>query len=514
MEPQNPRSRAVMRTYWIAIAAIGIAVRIALVWRPTDYRLLNSWRECDYTSIARAYYTQGMNILYPRVDWRDDTPGYVEMEFPIIPWISALIYRIAGYREEVLRVVTALCSIAALLAFGRLARRVLPPQGALVATGLFAVNGLLVALSGAAQPEPLQLLLMILTADALHRWVESGSRSQLVLAGGWLGMAILAKSPAACLVVLAGFCLLQTSRTHGLRTTAVYGAATAALVPPALWYVWAHGLYLATGLSLGLSNETHLLSSYLLFHPWTWVIGNVAAEAVEVFAISGILLAVIALRQAWQRIAFAVVWYLSVLLFYVLAADTSGDGWAYYYHAMSVPPACLLMGWGYNTMAERNGAVGKQVRYQSAMRMLGRGLVAVTVLFALVGGIRRGYHVYTDSGLEPMYRCALELREDVPPDGKIVVRGGKRLDEHGHPVAYNASMAFTWMDRRGFNYAEEDFTEKTLRSIAIRGGRYWLAGPDDRRDADVYATISGKCVLIREYSEYCLFDVSPLVQIR
>jgi 4-amino-4-deoxy-L-arabinose transferase-like glycosyltransferase len=514
MELQNPRPRAAMRTYWIAIAAIGIAVRIALVWRPTDYRLLNSWRECDYTSIARAYYTEGMNILYPRVDWRGDTPGCVEMEFPIIPWISALIYRIAGYHEQVLRVVTAVCSIAALLGFGGLARRVLPLQGALVATGLFAVNGLLAALSGAAQPEPLQLLLMILTADTLHRWIESGSKSRLVLAGGWLGMAILAKSPAACLVVLTGFYLLRSAGTRILKTSAVYVAAGAALVPPALWYAWAHGLYLGTGLSLGLSNETHLLSRDLLMQPWAWVKGNWVAEAVEVYAISGILLAVIALHQSWQRIAFAVVWYLSVLLFYVLAADTSGDGWAYYYHAMSIPPACLLMGWGYITMTERTGSGGKHVRYQTAMGILGRGLVVTTVLFALVGGIRRGYHVCTDSGLEPMYRCALEFREDIPPEGKIVVRGGKRLDEHGHPVAYNASMAFTWMDRRGFNYAEEDFSEKALRSIAIRGGRYWLAGPDDRRDAAEYAKITGSCVLIKECSDYLLFDLSPLVQIR
>jgi 4-amino-4-deoxy-L-arabinose transferase-like glycosyltransferase len=428
----------------------------------------------------------------------------------VIPWISALLYNIFGYHEQILRVLTALCSIASFLVFGRLAQRILPPGGALVATGLFAINGLLVALSGAVQPEPLQLLLMILTAETLHRWSVSGSASLMVVSGGLLGMAILAKSPAGCLGVLAAFCLTGRSGMRALRSPAFYIAAGAALVPPALWYLWAHNHYLTTGLSLGISNETHLLRWSLIVHPWTWMKGNIAVEAIDVFTASGIVLAVAAARQSWRRIAFAVVWYISVLLFYLLAADTSGDGWAYYYHSMSIPPACLLMAWGYVVLVEENASTEKQDGRHVAMRAVGRSLVTVAVLFALLTGFKRMSNVCMNAALEPLYRCAGEFREFVSRDAKIIVRGGTRFDEHGHPVAYNASMAFTWMDRKGFNYAEEDFSEATLRSIAARGGRYWLAGPDDRRNTAVYREVTGKCVLVKECSEYRLFDVSPL----
>lgn len=111
---------------WIAILVLGIVFRVALVWRPADHRSLFPWRESDYTSIARSFYSEGINILYPRVDWRGETSGFVEMEFPALPWVAALLYHAVGYHEELLRVLSAICSILSLFAFAALARDLLP----------------------------------------------------------------------------------------------------------------------------------------------------------------------------------------------------------------------------------------------------------------------------------------------------------------------------------------------------------------------------------------------------
>jgi hypothetical protein len=48
-----------------------------------------------------------MYILYPRIDWRGDGPRYAEMEFPIIPWTIAALYKIFGYHEVIGRICTS-----------------------------------------------------------------------------------------------------------------------------------------------------------------------------------------------------------------------------------------------------------------------------------------------------------------------------------------------------------------------------------------------------------------------
>jgi hypothetical protein len=64
---------------FFALFFLGAWIRSLDVWRPVDGRIRESWRECDYAAVARNFYREGMDILYPRIDWRGDGPGYAEM---------------------------------------------------------------------------------------------------------------------------------------------------------------------------------------------------------------------------------------------------------------------------------------------------------------------------------------------------------------------------------------------------------------------------------------------------
>ncbi|RKY58324.1 MAG: dolichyl-phosphate-mannose--protein mannosyltransferase, partial [Candidatus Latescibacterota bacterium] len=55
-----------------------------------------NWRQADTAAIARNFYEEGMNPLYPRIDWRGRTEGYVESEFPLFSWLVALFYKLSG----------------------------------------------------------------------------------------------------------------------------------------------------------------------------------------------------------------------------------------------------------------------------------------------------------------------------------------------------------------------------------------------------------------------------------
>ncbi len=482
----------------LLLIVLGTLPRLAFVDRPMDERTLSPWREADYAQLARSFDREGMNPLYPRIDWRGDTAGYVEMEFPALPWSAALLYRLFGYHEELLRLLSALASVAALVAFALLARRVLPPAGALFATAAFAANGLLLALAGSMQPEPLALLLTLLAAGAIYSWWESGSSAALYFACACTAAAILAKSPAAHLGLLLAWLVLRRGGRRALVDPRIYAAAALALVPPLVWYAWAYHHYLATGLSLGVSNETHWLSWEVLRDP-VILRGILKAELQDVFGLFGVALAACALLERWAKIEVAAVWYAAMLVLYTLTADTSGDAWAFYYHSSSIPSACLLMGFGFAALLER----GRPPRTAAAL------LAALTLLSLAGRGVELIRRRADQPQLAELRHCCLELAPHVPAEGHIVVRGGRRTDRHGHPVAYNESMAFTWMDRQGFNYAVEDFHLEHLEAIARRGGRYWLAHPVDLADEDLRRQIERRFRRIQSCDGYVLYDLSP-----
>ena len=202
----------------VAIVLAGAALRLAYINRPFDHRTLSSWRESDYTQLARNYWREDPNILHPRIDWRRDGPGLVEMEFPLVPWAAGMLYHLLGYHEEILRTVSAVLEIGGLLLFAGLARRLLPAPSALAALAFYVVNPLLVYLSTAMQPEPLMLFFSLLAVVLIERWDRTGSTPVLFLAAAALGGAILAKArpPASACCSRSSCCAgpaLQRSRT-------------------------------------------------------------------------------------------------------------------------------------------------------------------------------------------------------------------------------------------------------------------------------------------------------------
>ena len=116
-----------LSSIFLFIFILGVGVRALNIWRPVDRP---TWRESDEAGIARNYYREGMNIFYPKVDWRGDTAGYAEMEFPLYPWLIALSYKIFGFHEFIGRVISFLFSLLTLWIFFRLAWDLLPPLGA------------------------------------------------------------------------------------------------------------------------------------------------------------------------------------------------------------------------------------------------------------------------------------------------------------------------------------------------------------------------------------------------
>jgi 4-amino-4-deoxy-L-arabinose transferase-like glycosyltransferase len=508
--PAPPGARGVPRFFraiLLLLVAAGLLARTIGVTRPFDWRNASgdfsfgaAWHQADYVQIARNYWHGGLDILRPRIDWSADTPGVVEMEFPAIPWLAAAVYRAIGYDEAVLRWISWLASLGILGLFAAFARRTLDARGAAFAIAAMAVNPILVMLAIAPQPDPASQLLVLASMALLWRWFEAPGFGRLLGSAACLAGAALIKAPALFCGLVLAWAVLRRQGRGAFRDPRVWGAAAVALAPPVAWYAWTRQFWLAYGNSLGLSNETHLLSLEMLRHP-VFLRGIAGWEVKGVLTPAGCLLALAALAARRPFRGFALAWYAAIGVFYLVAADTTGDGWASYYHAASAAPACLLMGLGFASLVD-----GRAAR----SRILGVALGAVTLatLAATTVYSLRLREIQPDE--KRFYDCARSAAAQVPSDAWLLVRGGARRDPHGHPVAYNDSRAFAWMDRRGFSYAAEDAGVDTIERFAARGARFWLARPFELRDAAIRQRAGERWHLVAECKDtLLLYDLRP-----
>lgn len=481
---------------FLAILLAGAALRLAYVWRPFDERMRAPWRQSDYLAIARNFAREDGCILRPRIDWRGDTPGLVEMEGPIVPWIGGMLFRVFGVHAEILRALSCLAQLLSLLLFAGLARRTLPDAGATLALAAFAINPLLIDLATALQPEPLMLVLCTAAVVCLERFdtADAGGARWLVLCGAALGLAIVAKAPAACLGFLVAWVVLRRLGTSAFLNPAVWAAGLLAVAPPALWYWWAKRYYLAYGNSMGLSNEYPFLGVDMLFPP-RFLLGLFKWETLGVITPVGWILVIAALSAPWKVLERPLVWYLSVCVFLVAGARTTADDWAFYYHCIAVAPACLLMGMGFVALSQAWPGIAR-----------GAAVATCVLLAAASGYILRARDHRPD--LEAMRRCGLQFAAHIPAGASIVARGGPMYDDEGMPVAHNESMLFAWLDRRGFTYGNEELSFPTLDGIAARGGRYWIAHPEETARRFVTQARGRYLEIDRCPDGYALFDLT------
>jgi 4-amino-4-deoxy-L-arabinose transferase-like glycosyltransferase len=511
------------------IVAAGCLLRLHGVDRPLDFRSLSLWHEADYTEIARNFAREDLDPLEPRIDWRGDSSGKVEMELPVLPWLAALARRALGADERVMRALSAAASLGALLLFARLAGRVLPAAGAGFATACFALSPLAVYLATRMQPEAAMVLLEILAASALWRWYEAPATGRLLAAAAALAAAMLIKEPATLLGLTFAWLVWRRLGWRALRDWRVYLAAAIALAPAIAWYAWAYHFWTVDGNSLGLSDEAHLVGPDVLLR--RGLLGNARVEIGEVLTPLGAVLAAAGWREARHRLEPAVAWYVSALLFEVAAGRTAGASWAFYYHCLAVAPACLLMGAGARAVTERaaggerrraagGDASGDDDVHMAAGRTGGLGALlcaAVLASLALVTGWmlarRDGVIGAASTGVgETRDRalCAAQFKPLIPAQGRIAVSGLDGSDAAGHRIAFNDPTFFAFADRKGFVYERRDASLATLEALRRRGARYWIVA-----ESDLARKTLGRAAVDRSFQRlaacpggYALYDLT------
>src|SRR5262249_17182898 len=120
----TPASASLQQRERIMLAALCIfaaAVRLYKISQP--YVDQWSFKQGTIAMIADNFYRHGFHILYPQVNWAGAAPGYIGTEFPIVPFLAALLYLPFGEHEWIGRSVTLVFSVLSLPFFYLLAKK-------------------------------------------------------------------------------------------------------------------------------------------------------------------------------------------------------------------------------------------------------------------------------------------------------------------------------------------------------------------------------------------------------
>jgi hypothetical protein len=265
------------------------------------------WRQADTQTIARNFLAPGANILYPRVNWGGDGPGYVETEFQLYTWLTAGVMRVVGLSE----LPGLFLSLLAMAGAGLVLRRMLATRfgagPAMFGLAVFLGQRGPVFLSSTVQPDALCFLFYCVSIAALLAWIERPAAKSLVLMAVATTLAALVKVTSLHVGIFQFLAVLLVA-PRLLRRPGLWLAWAGILAVVGLYMVHAHRLFMDYGNTFGIiaGGDSKFATVETLLDPGNYP-SLVRLSVVWGFGVLGAAAAVfLAVTRRLDRVAIAV----------------------------------------------------------------------------------------------------------------------------------------------------------------------------------------------------------------
>jgi hypothetical protein len=445
------------------VVCVVVGLYAVFLWafiRPTSIR---EWRPADTQTIARHLAEPGSSILYPRIDWGGDGPGYVEAEFQLYPWMVSRMLRIVGDVEWPGEL---LCLLATVAAAGVVYRGLTRAQGRLPAAfGViaFLASPAVVYTATRVQPEALCLLLYVSAWFSFIRYESSSSWSWLAIYAVLGATAMLVK-PTAAQLGISSFFLLVFRSPHRLRSPGPWLAWTFMLAVLGLYLIHGRSVYLEYGNTFGvlsggdskLPRLEHLLTPRLYLkaavHAVRWGLGVAGAGALAVVLVT---------RRNVELVAALlignVIWTLFALRY---TSQVAGN----HYHLLGALLAAHAVALVVQTVARSRSAA-------MILPALGAALAA-----ALGLALEQRHADRSADWDAPVVAAAGELARRSHPGDLVVVRSlENRYDSYWRtPNNYQDPRIFYLSRTHGWVLGADDADPQVLVHATQRGARYYV----------------------------------------
>ena len=448
----------------LGILLVALALRLFYITTPLIDA--HSWRQVTNADIARHFAEDSLDILRPEVSWggRD---GVVGMEFPLLHWLTGIVWRVTGESSLVARLMTTLFSLAGVVSIFGLGARLFGRPAGLGAAWLMAVSPSIVFFGRSFLSDTPMLTFMVAAVWAWDVYFARPSTGRAVWASLFTALAALVKLPAILVLAPVVGVAWRHQRWRALSDSRAWVAATAALMLTAGWYWHADQVFLETGLTQAVfrpsgtypisvapgaqfSSVSHWATTARLASVEFWRELGDRFWQLHLTAIgaTGALLGWLRMRREAGRVVVDL-WLVGGTALFVAAAE--GQFWHEFHQLPLLPPMLLSFGVAagpiFDAAWRAREFPGR--RASGAMVVLG-ALIAVQGV--RVSGVERNLY-RPDNLQDDVMALGDRIRQSTTPEGLIVT---VEYSEYG----VNSPMLLYFAHRRGWSF--------DLKSISIR----------------------------------------------
>jgi hypothetical protein len=157
---------------------------------------MHVWRQTQTQATINSFYKEDFNILHPKKQDRGSTDGTFRMEFPLMQWGVACLYKIFGNHLIISRVCMFIIGLFSVFGIYHLLKSIfLNEQLALIGAWAFNFSPSFYYYTINPLPDNLALCSGIWGLAFFFYWIQNHKTVELLLAGMFLGIATLCKLP-------------------------------------------------------------------------------------------------------------------------------------------------------------------------------------------------------------------------------------------------------------------------------------------------------------------------------
>ncbi len=384
------------------ILAVALAVRLYAINRP--YISVHWIKQLQIAPIAHNFYTGRTNILWPMNDYSADTPPYIEIEFQLVTWLTAQLWKIFGEREWCGRAVAIFFSLSGCALLFALMRRTMGYRAAAYGLLFYAFAPSSIYFGRVLMSEPAMLALSIAFIYFLYDFLDRPADWKYLAAFASAALAFLVKLPTLYMAIPALFLAIHRLGLRAFRRADLWVLALGSPLPAAAYYLHGHTNigphYFTVGVGFG-GQMWFSLSQFLKPSNWSLMVNRLLKDHLTAV---GLVLLIIGLF--WRRPARAALfrWWLAAVALYVVVV-WGGNVRQTYYQLPLLPAAAGLVGWGW--------ALVSRLR---PIRPGGNAALVLAFLVLAAWGAQPFYEEYT-----PILRAARHLDQLDPSRSQPVI---------------------------------------------------------------------------------------------
>jgi len=455
----------------IVIIAVIAVFRLATINTPSLE--WTSWKEIDYLTISQNFWQQGFNFLQPEVTWPAEPPRVTEMELPLVPYTSALLYQIFGYGAWSARAVTLFASLLMIVYVYKLARREFNPFIGLLSALAAGVLPLYHPFSRLLFTEPTMIAMSVVSIFYMAEWVDNPDRRNWIL-------AILSLSLTFSLKLETLYLLLPLTwlvfRKHQFKIGQYWKyilLILASLIIPVIWYAYAYYLETTGAHLFGIfkghdkSQFTTLLLDLRWYRTMAGRVINGITGGPYGFGLFGLGFLFLLLNRKGSLI-FA--YFLAVAIYFGLIAEGQID--APYRQMPIIPSMSIFVAFGAQAIIIFIMAFFDWIKMSVPTgKNLARLTLSASFLLVVLIPFQRLDEVLTGDfpAHGDRWELAQEIKKTAGPDSKLVVVG----EYSKHVGGYDLSpVLFYYCDLQGWSLTPENWNDAHIEELRKKGATH------------------------------------------